>query len=170
MIPVRPTQHYSMGGVRVNKDGEAYGMAGLYAVGEAACWDMHGFNRLGGNSLAETLVAGRVVGARVAEYASGAILQANTSLAFDALGAAEQRAQALLAREGNGRSVYEIRDALGEVMISKVGIFRNGADLESAVSEIKGLIDECSRARFCAAFSWHVASCIDCRNGSAGKV
>jgi len=126
MIPVRPTQHYSMGGVRVNKDGEAYGMAGLYAVGEAACWDMHGFNRLGGNSLAETLVAGRVVGARVAEYASGAILQANTSLAFDALGAAEQRAQALLAREGNGRSVYEIRDALGEVMISKVGIFRNG--------------------------------------------
>jgi len=146
MIPVRPTQHYSMGGVRVNKDGEAYGLAGLYAVGEAACWDMHGFNRLGGNSLAETLVAGRVVGARVAEYASGATLQANTSLAFDALGAAEQRAQALLAREGNGRSVYEIRDALGEVMISKVGIFRNGADLESAVTDIKGLIDECSRA------------------------
>lgn len=146
MIPVRPTQHYSMGGVRVNKDGEAYGMAGLYAVGEAACWDMHGFNRLGGNSLAETLVAGRVVGSRVAEYASGTTLQANTALAFDALGAAEQRANELLRREGNGRSVYEIRDSLGEIMIEKVGIFRNGADLESAVNEIKGLIDECSHA------------------------
>ena len=146
LIPVRPTQHYSMGGVRVNKDGEAYGLAGLYAVGEAACWDMHGFNRLGGNSLAETLVAGRVVGARVAEYASGATLQANTSLAFDALGAAEQNTAAWLKREGNGRSVYEIRDALGEIMITKVGIFRNGADLESAVDDIQGLIDECSRA------------------------
>lgn len=146
MIPVRPTQHYSMGGVRVNKDGEAYGLAGLYAVGEAACWDMHGFNRLGGNSLAETLVAGRVVGMRVAEYASGTTLQANTALAFDALGGAEQNAKAWLAREGNGRSVYEIRDALGEIMISKVGIFRNGADLQSAVDEIRGLIQECSHA------------------------
>ncbi len=146
LIPVRPTQHYSMGGVRVNKDGEAYGLAGLYAVGEAACWDMHGFNRLGGNSLAETLVAGRVVGARVAEYASGATLQANTAEAFDALGAAERQAEAWLAREGNGRSVYEIRDSLGETMITKVGIFRNGSDLEAAVSEIQALIDECSHA------------------------
>ncbi len=146
MIPVRPTQHYSMGGVRVNKDGEAYGLAGLYAVGEAACWDMHGFNRLGGNSLAETLVAGRVVGMRVAEFASGTTLQANTALAFDALGGAEQNAKAWLAREGDGRSVYEIRDALGEIMISKVGIFRNGADLQSAVDEIRGLIEECSHA------------------------
>ena len=49
LIPVRPTQHYSMGGIRVNKDGQAYAMAGLIAAGEAACWDMHGFNRLGGD-------------------------------------------------------------------------------------------------------------------------
>jgi len=146
LIPVRPTQHYSMGGVRVNKDGEAYGLAGLYAVGEAACWDMHGFNRLGGNSLAETLVAGRVVGARVAEYASSATLQANTALAFDALGSAERQAEAWLTREGNGRSVYEIRDSLGEIMITKVGIFRNGGDLEAAVSEIQALMEECSHA------------------------
>jgi len=144
LIPVRPTQHYSMGGVRVNKDGEAYGLAGLYAVGEAACWDMHGFNRLGGNSLAETLVAGRVVGARVAEYASLTTLHANTEVAFAALAAAEARATTLLQREGTGRSVYEIRDALGEVMIGKVGIFRNGDDLKSAVEDIRALIDECS--------------------------
>jgi fumarate reductase flavoprotein subunit len=146
LIPVRPTQHYSMGGVRVNKDGEAYGLAGLYAVGEAACWDMHGFNRLGGNSLSETLVAGRVVGARVAEYASGSTLKTNTAQAFEALAVAQKEASAWLMREGNGRSVYEIRDSLGEVMIAKVGIFRNGLDLESAVHEIQGLIDECSTA------------------------
>jgi fumarate reductase flavoprotein subunit len=145
MIPVRPTQHYSMGGVRVNKDGEAYGMAGLYAVGEAACWDMHGFNRLGGNSLAETLVAGRVVGMRVAEYASLTTLHANTEIAFSALAAAEQRAKVLLDREGDGRSAYEIRDSLGEIMIGNVGIFRNGDNLKSAVTDIKSLIEECSR-------------------------
>ncbi len=85
LVPVRPTQHYSMGGVRVNKDGEAYGMNGLFAVGEAACWDMHGFNRLGGNSLAETLVAGRLVGRRVAEHASGVSLRADLNTAFDAI-------------------------------------------------------------------------------------
>lgn len=146
LIPVRPTQHYSMGGVRVNKDGEAYGMAGLYAVGEAACWDMHGFNRLGGNSLAETLVAGRIVGACVAEYASGTMLAANTALAFEALSVAKKSENEWLQRVGNGRSVYEIRDALGEVMITKVGIFRNGADLGGAVDEIQVLIDECSQA------------------------
>ncbi len=47
LIPVRPTQHYSMGGIRTNKYGEAYGLKGLFSAGEAACWDMHGFNRLG---------------------------------------------------------------------------------------------------------------------------
>ncbi|NND46533.1 MAG: fumarate reductase flavoprotein subunit [Woeseiaceae bacterium] len=146
LIPVRPTQHYSMGGIRVNKDGEAYGLAGLFAVGEAACWDMHGFNRLGGNSLAETLVSGRIVGRRVAEHASGVALRVNTGLAFDALAAAEKRADDWLARSGSGRSVYEIRDALGEVMMGKVGIFRTGDELSEAVTEIGELLDACDSA------------------------
>ena len=69
LIPVVPTQHYTMGGVRTNIDGDAKGLQGLFAAGESACWDLHGFNRLGGNSLAETLVMGMVVGDRVADYA-----------------------------------------------------------------------------------------------------
>jgi fumarate reductase flavoprotein subunit len=109
LIPVRPTQHYSMGGVRVNKEGEAYNMAGLFAVGEASCWDMHGFNRLGGNSLAETIVSGRLVGQRIA----------------------------------TGPGAYEIRDAMAEVMIGKVGIFRTGAELESAVEDLQALLEKC---------------------------
>ncbi|NNF41375.1 MAG: fumarate reductase flavoprotein subunit, partial [Woeseiaceae bacterium] len=92
LVPVQPTQHYSMGGVRVNKDGQAYSMAGLFAAGEAACWDMHGFNRLGGNSLAETVVAGRLVGRRVGEYASETTLEMQTGLAFAAIRRAEARA------------------------------------------------------------------------------
>ena len=146
LIPVRPTQHYSMGGVRVNKDGQAYGLGGLFAVGEAACWDMHGFNRLGGNSLSETIVTGRVVGRSVADFVSGTDLRSNTGYAFDALAAAEQRAAAWLARSGKGPSIYEIRDAMGEIMMHKVGIFRNGEELTEAVAELGQLLDDCDNA------------------------
>ena len=146
LVPVRPTQHYSMGGIRVNKDGEAYSLAGLFAVGEAACWDMHGFNRLGGNSLAETLVSGRLVGRCVAGFVEGMQLRADTGIALDAVDAADRRAKAWLAREGNGPNVYEIRDAMGEIMMHKVGIFRTGEELEEAVTEIRQLLDDCDNA------------------------
>ena len=59
---MRPAQHYTMGGVRTNHTGESPTLKGLFSAGEAACWDMHGFNRLGGNSVAETVVAGMIVG------------------------------------------------------------------------------------------------------------
>ena len=145
LIPVRPTQHYSMGGVRVNKDGQAYNLAGLFAAGEAACWDMHGFNRLGGNSLAETVVAGRLVGASAAEYALGTTLRADLGLAFDALQAARQRVDDWLSRADSGQSLYDLRDRLGEVMFNKVGIFRNGKDLADAVDDIGELLDDYER-------------------------
>ncbi len=146
LIPVRPTQHYSMGGVRVNKDGEAYGMRGLYAAGEAACWDMHGFNRLGGNSLAETLVAGRIVGARVAEFAADHQIEADTGLALAFLQETELTIDAWLARTGQGPNVYDIRDAMGEIMMGKVGIFRQGDELQAAVNELRALHDSLDQA------------------------
>ncbi|MGB5580911.1 MAG: fumarate reductase flavoprotein subunit [Woeseia sp.] len=146
LIPVQPTQHYSMGGVRVNKDGQAYGMAGLFAAGEAACWDMHGFNRLGGNSLAETVVAGRLVGRTVADCAHATNLDVQTSVAFAAIRAAERRAQGWLARTGSGPSVYELRDAMGETMMSKVGIFRHGDELTEAVADLSGLLEQADKA------------------------
>jgi len=58
LIPVRPAQHYSMGGIRTVHRGESPSFKGLFACGEAACWDMHGFNRLGGNP--ELMMAYRV--------------------------------------------------------------------------------------------------------------
>jgi fumarate reductase flavoprotein subunit len=67
-IPVRPAQHYTMGGVRTDHTGESPTLRGLFAAGEAACWDMHGFNRLGGNSVAETVVAGMIVGEFIADF------------------------------------------------------------------------------------------------------
>ncbi len=146
LIPVRPTQHYSMGGIRVNKDGQAYNLRGLFAAGEAACWDMHGFNRLGGNSLAETIVAGRLVGRSAAEFATGHALDVNTRLAAETQRNAQQRATEWLRRTGNGRSVFEIRDAMAETMINQVGIFRDGGGLSQAVAELAALLQDCETA------------------------
>ncbi|MDH5500777.1 MAG: fumarate reductase flavoprotein subunit, partial [Gammaproteobacteria bacterium] len=146
MIPVRPTQHYSMGGIRVNKDGQAYGMAGLFAAGEAACWDMHGFNRLGGNSLAETIVAGRLVGRSVAAFARREKLDTGTALARRFLDACEADIAAWLARTGDGPRIYAIQSRMAEIMINKVGIFRNGPDLEQAVSELQDCLHDCGHA------------------------
>jgi len=146
LIPVRPTQHYSMGGVRVNKDGQAYNMPGLFAVGEAACWDMHGFNRLGGNSLAETIVSGRLIGRNIAGLVGDIELDVEASVATAAVQRAERRAAEWLQRDGSGPSVYEIRDAMGETMISKVGIFRNGDELAEGVAGIEDLLAQCDTA------------------------
>jgi fumarate reductase flavoprotein subunit len=146
LIPVRPTQHYSMGGVRVNKDGQAYNMAGLFAAGESACWDMHGFNRLGGNSLAETIVTGRLVGRQVARFVADTSLGIATSVATRATRRAEERVSAWLQRDGSGPGVYEIRDEMAEIMIGKVGIFRTHDELAEAVSELKQLLVNCDRA------------------------
>ena len=145
LVPVRPTQHYSMGGVRVNAEGEAYNLAGLFAVGEASCWDMHGFNRLGGNSLAETIVSGRLVGRRIAQTIGKGGVDAETRFANEALQKAKDRAAELIARQGDGISAYAIRDAMAETMISKVGIFRNGDELDQAVQELRQLLDDCER-------------------------
>ncbi len=146
LVPVRPTQHYSMGGVRTNKDGQAYGLEGLYAAGEAACWDMHGFNRLGGNSLAETIVAGRLVGRHAARRVAATSLDFDTSLARRALSACEERSRRWLERTGEGPSVFALRDAMGEIMMNQVGIFRDGDELEQAVTGLKALLADCDRA------------------------
>ncbi len=146
LIPVRPTQHYSMGGIRVNRDGQAYNLGGLFAAGEAACWDMHGFNRLGGNSLAETIVAGRIVGQCAAEFAKGCRLDAQLDIATDACDQAERRARNWLQRSGTGPSIYAIRDEMAETMINRVGIFRNGDELEQALSELQAQLLACNVA------------------------
>ena len=146
LIPVRPTQHYSMGGIRVNKDGEAYGMRGLFAAGEVACWDMHGFNRLGGNSLAETVVAGRLVGQSVTAFAASETLAMNTGLAERFIAREEQRVADWLGRRGEGPTVYQILARMADVMIDKVGIFRSGPELAEAVEVLDECLADCGRA------------------------
>ncbi len=142
LIPVRPTQHYSMGGVRTNKEGEAYGLKGLFAAGEAACWDLHGFNRLGGNSLAETIVGGMVVGKRVSDFAKERSLNFPFALVADALAAQARRLEDLGSRSRGGENVYALRTRMGEILLEKVGIFRTGAALQEAVADLKDLYQQ----------------------------
>lgn len=140
LIPVRPTQHYSMGGVRVNKDGHAYGLEGLFAAGEAACWDMHGFNRLGGNSLAETVVAGRIVGKKVVEFLQGKDAGSFTARHMNAAAdVVRERIDAL--RRGTGEDCYALRNAMQDVMMEYVGIFRNGKDLQAGVNKLQEILE-----------------------------
>ncbi len=139
MIPVRPTHHYSMGGVRVNKDGHAYSLEGLFSAGEAACWDMHGFNRLGGNSLAETVVAGMIVGERVADYAQKCRLEVSSALSEKFMKEVSGKINGLLTSKGN-ESVPQLKKEMGDILTHNVGIFRNGTDLEEAKKVLKNLL------------------------------
>lgn len=140
-IPVRPTQHYSMGGVRTDHRGESPWLAGLFACGEAACWDLHGFNRLGGNSVAETVVAGMLVGEYVADFCFSAQGEhsLSTALASDFV-AREQAYLIRLAGRSGKESAVELRRRMEQVMTERVGLFRNGEDLQAAVDELGDLL------------------------------
>jgi fumarate reductase flavoprotein subunit len=140
-IPVRPAQHYTMGGVRTDHTGQCPTLRGLFAAGEAACWDMHGFNRLGGNSVAETVVAGMIVGEFIADYCDAAAndLDIPTGLVREAVAAERAKLDALL--HGNGTERADaIKVEMQQTMTDKVGIFRTGADLEEAVHRLHSLL------------------------------
>jgi fumarate reductase flavoprotein subunit len=142
MIAVRPAQHYTMGGVRTDHTGESANLRGLFAAGEAACWDMHGFNRLGGNSVAETVVAGMIVGDFVADFCDRADneLRIPTGLVRECVAAEQAKLDRLVSGPGT-EDASALRVAMQEIMTAKVGIFRTGADLSAAVSELQALLE-----------------------------
>lgn len=140
LIPVRPTQHYSMGGVRTNKDGAAYGLKGLFSAGESSCWDMHGFNRLGGNSLAETVVAGMIIGGKIVEYLKGTDTTFSTAAVRDAMAKQTSRIADLVACKNGSENPYTVRNAMFDSIMKGAGIFRNGADLEKCVAELQEIL------------------------------
>jgi fumarate reductase flavoprotein subunit len=141
LIPVRPAQHYSMGGIRTDQRGQSPQLAGLFSVGEAACWDMHGFNRLGGNSVAETVVAGMLVGEYIADFCDSpdSNLQLSTALVRDFLRQEERRLEAIAGNRG-GDDAFTLMRAMRETMSSKVGILRDGEPLEQAVETLQDLL------------------------------
>ena len=137
LIPVRPAQHYTMAGVRTNKDGAAYGLKGLFSAGEAACWDLHGFNRLGGNSLAETVVAGKIVGEKIVEFLKGYEVRYDTAVINASVAGDRERIDNLISGKDGNENVFEIRNAMQDELMDRVGIFRNGDDLQKAVNNLQ---------------------------------
>ena len=135
-IPIQPAQHYSMGGIHTDKFGVTP-VAGLFSVGEAACMSVHGANRLGGNSLLETLVFGKVVGEKVGEYTSSAKSPDGKCVGQQTF-EMRQRLQALLLHEG-GDSPADIRETMGQTMDVLVGVYRKSEALEAALKMIREL-------------------------------
>ncbi|EOI1673615.1 fumarate reductase flavoprotein subunit [Campylobacter jejuni] len=136
--PVLPMQHYSMGGIRTKPTGESQWLNGLFACGEAACWDMHGFNRLGGNSCAETVVAGMIVGDYFADYCKNNGEVIDTNVVKDFLTKEYQYLKSLVDKEGK-HNVFEIKNRMKEIMWDKVAIFRTCEGLKEAVDELEKL-------------------------------
>ncbi len=135
MIPVRPVQHYMMGGVHTDTNG-ATPLKGLYAAGEAACVSLNGSNRLGSNSLSELLVFGARAGRAAAEYAMQAAMpSANPVLA---LGADEERRieNEYLRKTRGSEKISALREAMQHTMEAGAGIYRTRDSLAEAANKI----------------------------------
>jgi len=145
LIPVRPTQHYTMSGIRTDKTGAAYGLKGLYSAGESACWDMHGFNRLGGNSLAETVVAGGIIGKCIVEYLQGTEATYSTAVISAEVKRQQQRIDDLVAGRLGKENVYKVRAEMQEALMTGCFVFRNEKDLLTCIETLQGVYERSGR-------------------------
>ncbi|MGE5619668.1 MAG: FAD-binding protein [Sphingomonadaceae bacterium] len=137
-IPIQPGQHYTMGGIDTNVDGETK-VVGFYAAGECACVSVHGANRLGGNSLLETIVFGKLAGQKVAEtLKAGAIPESNPAVVERARAALEAKIRRMVSTDG-GETVAQVREEMQQTMFFKVGVFRERGDMVVAVDKVAEL-------------------------------
>jgi succinate dehydrogenase / fumarate reductase flavoprotein subunit len=142
-ILIRPGQHYIMGGVKTDVNG-ATPIPGLYAAGEVACVSVHGGNRLGANSLLDTLIFGRRAGEHAAQRAAGTPMP-------QAAGSTRLREEAawidsFINRPKTGRRVAEIKDELGTEMNRNVAVFREQEGLSHALEVVRRLKEEAKTA------------------------
>jgi succinate dehydrogenase / fumarate reductase, flavoprotein subunit len=138
-ITIRPGQHYIMGGIHTDNLGRTP-VAGLYAAGECACVSVHGGNRLGANSLLDTLIFGRRAGEDAAERASG--LPMPDGNLNSRLGDEQAWIDSIIGRDGNGRRVAQLKDELGEAMNRYCAVFRDAEGLDACLQTIRGLKEQ----------------------------
>jgi succinate dehydrogenase / fumarate reductase flavoprotein subunit len=136
-IPIQPAQHYSMGGIPTNVDGETQ-LPGLFAAGECACVSVHGANRLGGNSLLETLVFGERAGKKAAEQVDKEREIPHEIVFQNHLRAFQSGLKEIFERKKE-ESSFLIRDEMKALMTSQVGIFRKESALLASKEKIKEL-------------------------------
>ncbi|MEI6446843.1 MAG: FAD-binding protein [Actinomycetes bacterium] len=137
-IHIKPGMHYIMGGVKTDVDGQTP-IPGLYAAGEVACVSVHGGNRLGANSLLDTLIFGRRSGEHAAKRALEVRMPENSRAKL-----ADTQAQfdSILAREPGGRRISEIKNELGETMNQYCAVYRDQDGLEKAHEIVRRLKEE----------------------------
>jgi succinate dehydrogenase / fumarate reductase flavoprotein subunit len=142
-IPVQPGQHYSMGGISA---GNSLGteLAGLYAAGECACISVHGANRLGGNSLLEAVVFGKLAGQEIGKSfpASGWDRKGAEQAVLERLYGEDARIKTLLARK-SGVKMHSLRDELKKTMFEYFGVFREGKKMEKGLEKLLELKSCC---------------------------
>ncbi len=138
-IRIKPGNHYTMGGVKTDVHG-ATTIPGLYAAGEVACVSVHGGNRLGANSLLDTLIFGR----RSGEHAAARAKQVDHGRTSEStLTDSEREIAELIGRDhGTGRRVSVLRKELGDAMDSFVAVFRDEQGIQTALERVKALQEE----------------------------
>ncbi|MEO5353014.1 MAG: FAD-binding protein [Magnetococcus sp. XQGC-1] len=138
-IPVRPTAHYSMGGIRTDKFG-ASPLPGLFAAGEAACVSVHGANRLGGNSLLDTIVFGKITGQHASRYVQGERLRD-----FPLTALVEVKARISALKRGLGMRAPALHARMAQALNRHCGVFRTQEGIQAMVDEIPALRQEYAR-------------------------
>jgi succinate dehydrogenase / fumarate reductase flavoprotein subunit len=134
-MEVGPTLHYFMGGIRVDADSQMSTVPGLFAAGECGA-GLHGANRLGGNSLSDLLVFGKLAGTGAADYVRG--MSSTPAASQDQIVGGIRRATEYLKRD-SGTNPYVLHDRLTETMQANVGIIREKAELEKALEDLAAL-------------------------------
>ena len=138
-IHIKPGNHYMMGGIKTDVDGQT-SIPGLYAAGECACVSVHGGNRLGANSLLDTLVFGRRSGVHAAAAVHG--LPAARARATRSSRTRSAASTQIVERAGSGRRVCEIKAELGATMDKYVAVFRDEDGLRTALEIVRRLKEE----------------------------
>jgi len=138
-IPVVPGHHYTMGGIASDIEGKTE-LAGFFVSGECACVSIHGANRLGGNSLLETLVFGKISGDSASEYVKSLREYGDVKALFDAKNEEVARIEELLSRK-KGENHYALRKELNEAMSLGAGVYRDGKLLKETKEKVEKLMD-----------------------------
>lgn len=134
-IPIQPGMHYHMGGIKTDVDGQTQ-LPGLYAAGECANVSVHGGNRLGANSLLDTLIFGR----RSGEHAATMIKQKSHAAITDAAADSDRQfIQGLLDHDNSGDMFGKIRLEMGQAMNEHLAVYRNQQGMETALAKIREL-------------------------------
>jgi succinate dehydrogenase / fumarate reductase flavoprotein subunit len=137
-IHIKPGNHYVMGGVKTDVDGQT-DIPGLYAAGEVACVSVHGGNRLGANSLLDTLIFGGRSGRHAAERAK---TMAQPTASREHLEHEERSIREIVGRDRTGRRVSEIKGDLGQTMDKYAAVFRDEDGLTQALDIVRRLKEE----------------------------